>query len=120
MEIPPRNAVRGFLTGLTIKNPIPRGTIYLYYPARKFIFHTFIVHEHFGKMQNFKNNETMLLPLQEFIGKNTRFIDSIILEPSFLKTLLDEEKIFTLNIEADENEKILNLDFKVEEIKEQK
>lgn len=104
-------------SGLTIKNPISRGIMYVNYPTRSFIFHTYIAHEYIGEIKQFDENNTYWLSIQDLISKPKRFINTIMLEPSFFKVLTDETKEFVLTVDVDDSDYIIHLDFKVQEKK---
>lgn len=101
-------------SGLIIEKPISRGIMYVNYPTRSFIFHTYIAHEYRGEIKQFEENNTYWMPIRDFISKPKRFINTIMLEPSFLKVLLDETKEFILTVDVDDNDNVLNLNFKVQ------
>ncbi len=101
-------------SGLIIENPISRGTMYVNYPTRSFIFHTYIAHNYRGEIKQFEENNTYWMSIQDLIRKPKRFINTIMLEPSFLRVLLDEAKTFVLHVDVDDDDNILNLDFKVQ------
>lgn len=101
-------------SGLIVKNPISRGTIYVNYPTRSFVLHTYIAHEYSGEIKQFEENNTYWMTIQDLISKQKRFANTIMLEPSFFKVLLDETKTFVLNVDVDDDDNVLNLDFKVQ------
>lgn len=79
--------------------------------------HGLIVREYSNEIKQFEENNTYWLPIQDLISKPKRFINTIMLEPSFFKILMDETKEFHLTIDVDDNDNILNLDFKVQKKK---
>ena len=54
------------------------------------------------------------MPIRDLISKPKRFINTIMLESSFLKVLLNETKEFILTVDVDDNDNVLNLNFKVQ------
>ena len=101
-------------SGLIIEKPISRGIMYVNYPTRSFIFHTYIAHEYRGEIKQFEENNTYWMPIRDLISKPKRFINTIMLESSFLKVLLNETKEFILTVDVDDNDNVLNLNFKVQ------
>ena len=116
-ETPEQTAIREMKeeTGLKIKNLKYKGKMIIEYPNRIFDFQVFICNECEGKPQDFEENTSEWIEINELLKKEKILSNIMILDRFFIKGLTDEKCKFKMQIQVDEKENILSVDYKLEE-----
>lgn len=111
-EVPKQTAIREMKeeTGIDIKNLKYKGIMTIEYPNRKFIFDTFISNEYEGELQEFQENTSEWIDIEELLKKEKILSNIMILNRFFIKGLRDDNYNFSMHIIVDEQENILNVD----------
>ena len=102
-------------TGIKIKNFKYRGNMIIEYPNRIFDFEVFICNECEGKPQDFEENTSEWIEINELLKKEKILSNIMILDRFFIKGLTDEKCEFKMKIQVDEKENILGVNYKLEE-----
>ena len=116
-ETPEQTAIREMKeeTGLKIKNLKYKGNMIIEYPNRIFDFEVFICNECEGKPQDFEENTSEWIEINELLKKEKILSNIMILDRFFIKGLTDEKCKFKMQIQVDEKENILSVNYKLEE-----
>ena len=101
-------------TGLKIKNLKYKGKMVIEYPNRIFDFEVFICNECEGKPQDFEENTSEWIEINELLKKEKILSNIMILDRFFIKGLTDEKCKFKIWIQVDEKENILGVNYKLE------
>ncbi|MDD2376972.1 MAG: NUDIX domain-containing protein [Clostridia bacterium] len=114
-----QTVVREFLeeTGMVVSNIKHKGIIHVEYPHMEFIFNTFVTSNYTGCPQNFEENISEWIELNELLKKDKLLSNIIILDRPFIRILTDERLKFKMYMKVDEEENILEVNFKTEKIK---
>lgn len=117
-ETPKQTAIREMKeeTGIEIQNLKYKGIMTIEYPDRMFIFDTFISKEYEGEPQEFEENTSEWIDIDELLKKEKILSNIILLDKFLIKGLIDDNRNFNLYIKADEQENILGIDYNVEKI----
>ena len=102
-------------TGLKIKNLKYKGKMIIECPNRIFDFEVFICNECEGKPQDFEENTSEWIEINELLKKEKILSNIMILDRFFIKGLTDEKCKFKMQIQVDEKENILSVNYKLEE-----
>ena len=102
-------------TGLKIRNLKYKGNMIIEYPNRIFDFDIFICNECEGKPQDFEENTSEWIEINELLKKEKILSNIMILDRFFIKGLTDEKCEFKMKIQVDEKENILGVNYKLEE-----
>ncbi len=115
-ESPKQTAIREMKeeTGIEIQNLKYKGIMTIEYPNRMFIFDTFISKEYEGKPQEFEENTSEWIDIDELLKKEKILSNIILLDKFLIKGLIDDNRNFNLHIKVDEQENILEIDYKLE------
>ena len=115
-ESPKQTAIREMKeeTGIEIQNLKYKGIMTIEYPNRMFIFDTFISKEYEGEPQEFKENISEWIDIDELLKKEKILSNIILLDKFLIKGLIDDNRNFNLHIKVDEQENILEIDYKLE------
>ena len=116
-EIPEQTVIREMReeTGLKIRNLKYKGNMIIEYPNRIFDFDIFICNECEGKPQDFEENTSEWMEINELLKKEKILSNIMILDRFFIKGLTDEKCEFKMKIQVDEKENILGVNYKLEE-----
>ena len=116
-ETPEQTAIREMKeeTGLKIRNLKYKGNMIIEYPNRIFDFDVFICNECEGKPQAFEENTSEWIEINELLKKEKILSNIMILDRFFIKGLTDEKCKFKMQIQVDEKENILSVNYKLEE-----
>ena len=116
-ETPEQTAIREMKeeTGLKIKNLKYKGKMIIEYPNRIFDFDVFICNECEGELQNFEENTSEWIEINELLKKEKILSNIMILDRFFINGLTDEKFNFKMQIQVDEKENILSVNYKLEE-----
>ena len=101
-------------TGIEIQNLKYKGIITIEYPNIMFIFDTFISKEYEGEPQEFKENISEWIDIDELLKKEKILSNIILLDKFLIKGLIDDNCNFNLHIKVDEQENIWGIDYKLE------
>ena len=117
-DTPEKTAIREMReeTGLKIENLKYKGNIITEYPNRIFNFDVFICNECNGEPQDFKENTSEWIEINELLKKEKILSNVMILDRFFIKGLIDERYNFKMYIKVDEEENILSVNYNLEEI----
>lgn len=117
-ETPKQTAIREMKeeTGIEIQNLKYKGIMTIEYPDRMFIFDTFISKEYEGEPQEFEENTSEWIDIDELLKKEKILSNIILLDKFLIKGLIDDNRNFNLHIKEDEQENILGIDYNVEKI----
>lgn len=115
-ENPKQTAIREMKeeTGINIQNLKYKGIMTIEYPNRMFIFDTFISKEYEGEPQEFEENTSEWIDIDELLKKEKILSNIILLDKFLIKGLIDDNRNFNLHIKVDEQENILEIDYKLE------
>ena len=115
-ENPKQTAIREMKeeTGIEIQNLKYKGIMTIEYPNRMFIFDTFISKEYEGEPQEFEENTSEWIDIDELLKKEKILSNIILLDKFLIKGLIDDNRNFNLHIKVDEQENILEIDYKLE------
>lgn len=115
-ESPKQTAIREMKeeTGINIQNLKYKGIMTIEYPNRMFIFDTFISKEYEGEPQEFEENTSEWIDIDELLKKEKILSNIILLDKFLIKGLIDDNRNFNLHIKVDEQENILEIDYKLE------
>lgn len=121
-ETPKQTAIREMKeeTGIEIQNLKYKGIMTIEYPDRMFIFDTFISKEYEGEPQEFEENTSEWIDIDELLKKEKILSNIILLDKFLIKGLIDDNRNFNLHIKVDEQENILGIDYNVEKITNKK
>lgn len=116
-ETPEQTAIREMKeeTGLKIRNLKYRGNMTIEYPNRIFDFDVFICNECEGKLQDFEENTSEWIEINELLKKEKILSNIMILDRFFIKGLIDDRYNLKMNIQVDEKENILDVKYRLEE-----
>ncbi len=117
-ESPKQTAIREMKeeTGIEIQNLKYKGIMTIEYPDRMFIFDTFISKEYEGEPQEFEENTSEWIDIDELLKKEKILSNIILLDKFLIKGLIDDNRNFNLHIKVDEQENILGIDYNLEKI----
>ena len=117
-ESPKQTAIREMKeeTGIEIQNLKYKGIMTIEYPDRLFIFDTFITKEYEGEPQEFEENTSEWIDIDELLKKEKILSNIILLDKFLIKGLIDDNRNFNLHIKVDEQENIWGIDYNLEKI----
>lgn len=116
-EIPKQTAIREMKeeTGIDVKNLRYKGIMTIEYPNRKFVFDTFISNDCAGIPQDFEENTSEWIDIDELLKKEKILSNIMILDRFFIKGLINDNYNFSMHIVVDEQENILDVDYSLKE-----
>ena len=85
------------------------------YPDRIFDFGVFLCNEYKGELQNFEENTSEWIEINELLRKEKILSNIMILDRFFIKGLIDKQYKFKMYIQANDEENILSVNYKLEE-----
>lgn len=100
-------------TGLIVDNLRHKGIIITEYPDRKFIFETFVTSSYEGEPQEFEENTSEWINIEELLKKDKVLSNIMMLDRFFIKGLLDKDSNFEIHINVNEDEEVLNVEYKI-------
>ena len=104
-------------TGVKVRNLKYKGNMIVEYPNRIFDFDVFITNESEGKPQEYEENTSEWIGIKELLRKEKILSNIIILDRFFIKGLTNEKYNFKMQIMVSEEEEILNVNYKLLELK---
>ena len=105
-------------TGLEVRNLKYKGKMIIEYPNRIFDFDVFITNESEGEPQEFEENTSEWMEINELLQKEKILSNIMILDRFFIKGLIDAKYNFKMHIQVDEKENILNVEYKLKDDKQ--
>lgn len=96
-------------TGIDVKNLIYKGVMKVEYPDRIFNFKVFRANDYKGEPQEFEENTSAWIEINELLQKNKLLSNIILLNNFFIKSLFDDNCNISINIQVDEDENILGV-----------
>ena len=113
-EYPRDTAIREFKeeTGMDIKSLTYKGKMTLEYPNRRFYFDLFRTNTYEGVPQDFKENTSQWIEISELLRTKKRLAIILLLEKTYSSYLLDDENRINIYVKVDEDENILDINFK--------
>ena len=118
METPEQTAIREVKeeTGLKleIRNLKYKGNMIIEYPNKIFDFDVFICNECEGDPQDFEENTSEWIEINELLKKEKILSNIMILDRFFINGLIDEKCNFKMHIQVDDTENILGVNYNCE------
>lgn len=102
-------------TGLKVGNLKYKGNMIIEYPNRIFDFDVFITNESEGEPQEFEENTSEWMGINELLQKEKILSNIMILDRFFIKGLIDDKYNFKMHIQVDEKENILDVEYKLKD-----
>lgn len=109
-ETPMQAAIREMKeeTGLVISNLKEKGKMIIEYPHRIFDFTIFTTKECEGTPQDFEENSSEWIEIDELLQKEKLLPNSLILSRFFRRALLENNCTFEMNIVVDDEENVIS------------
>ena len=116
-ETPEEAAIREMKeeTGIKVKKLKSKGKMIIEYPKRIFNLTIFFSAECEGEPQEFEENSSEWIDIEELLKKEKRLSNIMILDKDYINGLIDDKYNFIMNIKVDDNENILNIEYNLEE-----
>lgn len=116
-ETPEQTAIREMKeeTGLKVRNLKYKGNMIIEYPNRIFDFDVFITNESEGEPQEFEENTSEWIEINELLQKEKILSNIMILNRFFIKGLIEDKYNFKMHIQVDEKENILDVEYKLKD-----
>ncbi len=102
-------------TGLKVEKLKYKGNMIIEYPNRIFDFDVYITDEGEGKTQEFEENTSEWMEINELLQKEKILSNIMILDRFFIKGLIDDKYNFKMYIQVDEKENILDVEYKLKD-----
>lgn len=116
-ETPEQAAIREMKeeTGIIVKNLKRRGKFVADNPNKIFEFEVFFAEDFEGEPQNFEENTSEWVEIEELLKKEKIFSNIMVLDRFFINALIDEKSCFEMYVRLDEKDKILETRYKLNE-----
>lgn len=120
-ELPKQTAIREMKeeTGLEVENLKYKGNMIIEYPNRIFDFDVFITKESKGELEEFEENTAEWIEINELLQKEKILSNIMVLDRFFIRGLTDNKYNFEMYIQVDEEENILDINYKLKEIEKE-
>ncbi len=102
-------------TGLKVGDLKYKGNMIIEYPNRIFDFDVFITNESEGELQEFEENTSEWIEINELLQKEKILSNIMILDRFFIKGLIDDKYNLKMHIQVDEKENILDVKYKLKD-----
>ncbi len=118
-ETPDEAAIREVKeeTGMEVSNLVKKGIFEVEYLDRKFYFDVFLAKKYEGIPENFEENISEWMEINKLLNKENILSNILMLDKAFNKSILDEKYNFHIKVKVDEEENILNFEYRLGESK---
>ena len=119
-ETPEETAIREMKEeiGLKVKNLKHKGKMIIEYPKKVFSLSIFFGDSCEGELKESDENISEWIDIKDLLKKEKRLSNIMILDKDYIRGLIDDRCNFIMNIKVDDNEDILNIEYTLEEEKE--
>lgn len=117
-ELPEQTAIREIQeeTGIIVKNLKNKGNLTIEYPDRKFEFVVFLADDYQGKPLQFEDNSSAWIDINDLLQKEKILASIQLLKKEYINGLINENYTFNMYIKVNEQENILDINYKEKEI----
>lgn len=118
-ETPEETAIREVKeeTGMEVSNLVKKGIFEVEYLDRKFYFDVFLAKKYEGIPENFEENISEWMEINKLLNNENILSNILMLDKAFNKAILDEKYNFHIKVKVDEEENILNFEYRLGESK---
>lgn len=117
-ELPEQTAIREMQeeTGIIVKDLKNKGNLTIEYPDRKFEFVVFLADDYQGKPLQFEDNSSAWIDINHLLQKEKILASIQLLKKEYINGLINENYTFNMYIKVNEQENILDINYKEKEI----
>lgn len=117
-ELPEQTAIREMQeeTGIIVKDLKNKGNLTIEYPDRKFEFVVFLADDYQGKPLQFEDNSSAWIDINHLLQKEKILASIQLLKKEYINRLINENYTFNMYIKVNEQENILDINYKEKEI----
>lgn len=117
-ELPEQTAIREMQeeTGIIVKDLKNKGNLTIEYPDRKFEFVVFLTDDYQGKPLQFEDNSSAWIDINHLLQKEKTLASIQLLKKEYINGLINENYTFNMYIKVNEQENILDINYKEKEI----
>lgn len=117
-ELPEQTAIREMQeeTGIIVKDLKNKGNLTIEYPDRKFEFVVFLADDYQGKPLQFEDNSSAWIDINHLLQKEKTLASIQLLKKEYINGLINENCTFNMYIKVNEQENILDINYKEKEI----
>lgn len=118
-ETPKETAIREMKeeTGLEVNKLKYKGNMIVEYPEKIFDFDLFIANESQGTLQESEENTAEWIEINDLLQRDKILSCIMILDKFFIKVLINNKYNVKMNIKVDNEENILEVGYRLEEVK---
>lgn len=117
-ELPEQTAIREMQekTGIIVKDLKNKGNLTIEYPDRKFEFVVFLADDYQGQPLQFEENTSEWIDINELLQKEKILSSIQLLKTEYINGLINDNYTFNMYIKVNEQENILDINYKEKEI----
>ena len=117
-QLPEQTAIREMQeeTGIIVKDLKNKGNLTIEYPDRKFEFVVFLADDYQGKPLQFEDNSSAWIDINHLLQKEKILASIQLLKKEYINGLINENYTFNMYIKVNEQENILDINYKEKEI----
>ena len=117
-ELPEQTAIREMQeeTGIIVKDLKNKGNLTIEYPDRKFEFVVFLVDDYQWQPLQFEENTSEWIDINELLQKEKILSSIQLLKKEYINGLINDNYTFNMYIKVNEQENILDINYKEKEI----
>ena len=117
-ELPEQTAIREMQeeTGIIVKDLKNKGNLTIEYPDRKFEFVVFLADDYQGKPLQFEDNSSAWIDINDLLQKEKILASIQLLKKEYINGLINENYTFNMYVKVNEQENILDINYKEKEI----
>ena len=117
-ELPEQAAIREMQeeTGIIVKDLKNKGNLTIEYPDRKIEFVVFLADDYQGKPLQFEDNSSAWIDINDLLQKEKILASIQLLKKEYINGLINENYTFNMYIKVNEQENILDINYKEKEI----